>query len=137
MHNAKARPQELRVVFSRHPAGLRVHVTGASTMENTIAYWRAIMKEAERRDPPGILLIDELQGTPLSAKDWLALVTAMTGLGLERRRIAHVKPHGLQQLEYCEIYAKEAGFDAHVFAEERSAALWLQFGERRHGGPRT
>ena len=50
-------------------------------------------------------------------------------LGLEQVRIAHVRPAGLQQLEYCEIFAVELGFQAHVFVDERAAELWLRYGE--------
>jgi hypothetical protein len=53
----------------------------------------------------------------------------MRGLGLETVRIAHVKPHGLQLIEHCEIYANEAGFDSRVFTDESQADLWLRYGE--------
>jgi hypothetical protein len=52
----------------------------------------------------------------------------MAGSGLERVRIAHVKPTGLDHLEYCEIYANAAGIDARVFADEGEAERWLRYG---------
>jgi hypothetical protein len=53
----------------------------------------------------------------------------MANHGLEQMRIAHVKPHGLHRIEYCEIFAREAGFDARVFDDEHAAELWLRYGE--------
>ena len=132
----KRSPDDLRIAFNADLACLRVRVTGAGTFENTIAYWKAIVAEVQRRDFSAVLLIDELHGEPLGKEQWQALVATMAGQGLEYLRIAHVKPNGLQTVEYCEIYAKEAGLDTHVFADEQSAAIWLRYGERRHSGTR-
>ena len=124
-----ARHPEFGVVFAAHPAGLRVEVHGASTFDNTLAYWQQIVAEVRRRKPAGLLLVDHLQGPSLDAAQWLVLVSAMRGLGLEKIRIAHVRPAGLQQLEHCEIFAVELGFQARVFVDERAAELWLRYGE--------
>jgi hypothetical protein len=113
-----------------HRAGWRVHVTGGISLANTIAYWTRILDRV-RADPRPVLLIDEMHGHPLDAGDWKELVAAMEGTGLEAVRIAHVKPRGLDSVEYCEIYAREAGFDARVFTDENTAALWLRHGEER------
>lgn len=118
-----------RVGFRRGPALLRVQVNGESTLENTVAYWRAIVEEFAREPAASLLLIDELQGEPLTEGEWLSLVQQMAGQGLENARIAHVKPHGLQQIEYCEIFARDAGFNARVFDDEHAAELWLRYGE--------
>jgi len=117
------------VSFARRQAQLNVQVIGESTLENTLAYWRAIVEEVRLRPAASILLVDELQGEPLAEGEWLSLVEQMAGHGLERVRIAHVKPQGLQQIEYCEIFARDAGFDARVFDDEHVAALWLRYGE--------
>lgn len=114
---------------SRHRSQLRVRVIGESTLDNTIAYWQAILAEVEREPAAQLLLIDELQGEPLTESDWLSLVRNMANHGLERVRIAHVKPHGLQRIEYCEIFARDAGFDARVFDDEHAAEIWLRYGE--------
>ena len=124
-----ARRAELSVAFAAHPAGLRVEVQGENSFDNTLAYWQAIVAEIRHRKPPGLLLVDRLQGDSLDAAQWLVLVSTMRGLGLEQVRIAHVRPAGLQQLEYCEIFAVELGFQAHVFVDERAAELWLLYGE--------
>ena len=119
----------MQVNFSRRSSQLRVHVTGESTLENTVAYWQAIVAEVAREPAASLLLIDELTGRPLMQAEWLSLVQHMAGHGLEDVRIAHVKPHGLQQIEYCEIFARDAGFNARVFDDEHAAGLWLRYGE--------
>jgi len=117
------------VHFEPHRAGLRVHVTGEISLANTIAYWTRILDEV-RKNPRPVLLVDEMHGDPLGPGDWKELVATMAGTGLEAVRIAHVKPRGLDAVEYCEIYAREAGFEARVFTDENAAALWLRHGER-------
>lgn len=117
------------VRFSRRQSQLRAHVIGDSTLENTVAYWRAILAEVQREPADSLLLIDELLGEPLTEAEWFNLVQQVQGHGLERVRIAHVKPQGLQQIEYCEIFACEAGFEAHVFDDEHAAEIWLRYGE--------
>jgi hypothetical protein len=117
------------VRFNRRQSQLRVQVIGESTLKNTVAYWSAIVGEVDREPATSILLIDELLGEPLSEGEWFNLVGQIKGRGLEEVRIAHVKPHGLQQIEYCEIFAREAGFQARVFDDEHAAELWLRYGE--------
>lgn len=123
----QAEPFSLRV--APHLAGIRVEVHGVGTYENTVACWQTIVAEIKARQPKGLLLIDEMRGPPLSAAQWQALVAAMAGQGLESVRIAHVRPQGLQLIEHCEIYAREAGLDARVFVNEATADLWLRHGE--------
>lgn len=120
--------------FSRQGDVLRAEAAGESSLENTIACWQAIVSEVRRERPRGLLLVDELHGTPLGEPQWRQLVEAMRGRGLEGVRIAHVKPQGLQKLEYCELHAREAGLDARVFDQEYPAELWLRYGDRRSAG---
>jgi hypothetical protein len=117
------------VRFSRRHGILRVEVEGESTLENTMAYWHAIEDEVRRAPVQAILLIDNLRGLALTAEHWQRLVDALAGHGLEDVRIAHVRPRGLQQIEYCELFAREAGFQARVFDDEVPARLWLRYGE--------
>jgi len=118
----------LIIQTSQHRAGLRVEVSGPGTYANTLAYWTTIAKAVREQSPRGLLLIDRTSGEALGADQWKALVESMKGSGLEKVRIAHVKPRGLQQIEYCELYAREAGFSARVFTEESVADLWLRHG---------
>ena len=112
-----------------HRPVLHAEVRGAGTYANTVEYWRIIAEQVRERQPQSLLLVDETTGPPLQAEQWFALVQAMAGSGLETVRIAHVKPHGLQRTEYCEIYAREAGIDARVFISEDEAELWLRYSE--------
>ncbi len=110
-------------------------VRGNGSYDNTVAYWRAIAQEVRQRKPQSLVLVDETIGPPLSAEEWFALVQNMAGAGLEKVRIAHVKPHGLERIEYCEIYAREAGIAARVFVSEEEAERWLRYSEySRHAG---
>ncbi len=129
LHDLPQSPFRMR--FSRQGDVLHAEVAGESSLENTIACWQAIVSEVRRERPNGLLLVDELHGTPLGDAQWRQLVEAMRGRGMEGVRIAHVKPQGLQELEYCELHAREAGFEARVFDQEYAAELWLRYGDRR------
>ena len=121
---------EPSITMSREARTLRVVVRGVASMDATLAYWRAIVEEAARDRPDYLLLIDELRGPALGAAQWQVLVDMLVGQGLETVRIAHVKPDGLDAVEYCELSARQCGFEARVFIDERAAALWLRYGER-------
>lgn len=117
-----------QIVFSTHPFGLKARLSGQGVFGNTVAYWRAIVEELERQPATGLLLLDEMTGAPLSEEDWRQLVEMMKGGPLERVRIAHVKPMGLEKIEYCEIFAVEAGMQARVFTNQNDAVMWLRHG---------
>ena len=120
----------ITIAFAADRDTLRAVVRGNGNYANTLDYWRRIAAELRERRPHALLLLDETTGEPLSAAQWQVLVQTMSGEGLECVRIAHVKPFGLQHIEYCELFAREAGLDARVFTNEREAALWLRYGER-------
>jgi len=116
----------LSIKFSARTDGVRVDLAGTSSFDNTVAYWLAIVDHIQAKPPKSLLLVDRLRGEPLSADQWKQLVESLRNLGLERVRIAHVKPDGLEQIEYCQLYALEAGFSARVFEDEAQADLWLR-----------
>ena len=116
------------IVFSAHPVGLKAHVQGEGSLGNTLAYWQEIASELAKRPVPALLLIDEMHGEALPEQSWQALVEAMKGTDLGKLRIAHVKPLGLQSVEYCELFAMEAGMQARVFSSEDQAVMWLRHG---------
>lgn len=132
MNAAERNPDgnDYRITFRATPARLRAHMTGSSSFAATIACWRETLVEVRKCRPENLLLVDELRGAPLTAQQWLALVEALSGQGLEGVRTAHVRPFGVQTAEYFEIYACHAGFDARVFDNERIADLWLRYGVR-------
>lgn len=120
---------QLSIVITREPgATVRTHVRGPASLETTVAYWRAIIAEVDREPARYLMLIDELRGPALTADDWQSLVALLVGSGLEGVRIAHVKPNGLDHIEYCELSATQAGFEARVFSDESVAGLWLRYG---------
>ncbi|QNP40971.1 hypothetical protein [Lysobacter solisilvae (ex Woo and Kim 2020)] len=119
-------PQSLWVDAARHPLGLRVRVWGEETYENTVAYWRAILRHLRLTGAGNLLVVDELEGAGLSEPEWLELVIEIAALGLGPVRIAHVKPHGRRAVEYCELFARDAGYDARVFTSEQDAERWLR-----------
>ena len=119
---------DYRIEFESAGPLMRARVTGISSFASTIAYWLQIVAEVKVHKPATLLLIDELQGRALTAQEWQSLVEGTRDQGLETVRIAHVKPLGLQSVEYCEIYAKEIGLDARVFDNETNARLWLRYG---------
>lgn len=119
-----------RLEITPHGSGLRACVVGESDLDVTLDYWRAIARAAHESGADSLLLVDELAGEPLGEADWLTLVAKMHGEGLEKLRIAHVKPLGLQKVEFCEIFARDSGIEAKVFENESLADIWLQYGER-------
>lgn len=121
-------PQSLWIDAVRHPLGLRVHVWGEDTYANTIAYWRAILRYLRLTGASNVIVVDELEGAGLSETEWLQVVLEVTSLGLAAVRIAHVRPRGRQVIEYCELYARNAGYDARVFVREAEAERWLRDG---------
>jgi len=120
--------QPITVAFTGEGSILHVVARGVGDYANTLDCWRRIAMELRERNPRGLLLVDETSGEPMSGEEWQALVRAMSGEGLERVRIAHVKPFGLQRIEYCELHAREAGINARVFTNEREASVWLRYG---------
>ena len=121
------------IEFGTADYGLRAWVTGTNgTLETTVAYWRAIAEEVRRRMPPGLLVVDDMEGEPPPPGQLLEFVQAMQGQGMEAVRIAYVERHAeqLAQVEFAGLLANEHGFNARVFADETAAALWLRYGER-------
>ena len=127
---------QVHTEFSHFGAkGMRVRVTGLRSPEGTIAYWTQIVEHVAREHPTCLLVLDELHGTELTPAQWNDLVQSMVGKGLERVRIAHVKLFGLDHIEYCELYANIAGFDARAFNNLPDAERWLRYGHASDAKP--
>ena len=103
-------------------------VRGERTLQNTVSYWERILDQIHEQRPKWVYLCDLLSGDELAISEWRALVEKMKGRGLEGMRIAHVKPNGMDHLEYCEIFAREAGIDARAFSDAGVADRWLRYG---------
>jgi hypothetical protein len=105
---------------------LRAWVDGTSSVAATVSCWQQVLAQVQAHRPSTVLLVDRLRGRTLSGEEWESLVQATRGQGLERVRIAHVKPLGVDDLEYCEIHARAVGLDARVFEDEDVAEFWLR-----------
>ena len=125
-----SQPQPYTIDISLRDATLHAHVRGVGSVANTVAYWRQIAQAARERGAESLLLMDLMEGEPLSEGDWQQVVSALQDEDLQRLRIAHVKPLGLQQMEFCEIFARDVGIQARVFENETLAGIWLRYGER-------
>lgn len=122
-----------RVAFEQRHRTLRVRVSAPRrNYADMLDAWRRIIDEVARGLPDALLVVGDVQGPPLSTDQIEAFIGAMQGHGLEHLRIAYVYPlaTGWSQAETAEILALESGFEARVFADERSAETWLRHGER-------
>jgi len=119
---------DLQIEIRRQPGDiLHVHVRGEGTFANALTYWHAIADAIDMQPAQALLLVDESTGPALTAAEWVRLVGDV-GPRLGRVRIAHVKPQGLDTVEYCVLAAMGAGLDARVFEDARMASLWLRYG---------
>lgn len=117
---------DCRMRFALDGDCLRAWAEGTSSFASTVSCWQQILAQVRAHRPRSLLLVDRLQGRALTGAEWESLVQATRGQGLEDVRIAHVKPHGVEDLEYCEIHAREVGLDARVFEDEDVAEFWLR-----------
>ena len=111
---------------------LRVTITGPlDSLETSLAYWREIASECERRGTRALLAIDRMGGDPLPQGDVERLVEAMRESYMRHMKVAYCEstPADLPQTEYGELQAREAGYTVRVFGSEREAELWLRYGE--------
>jgi hypothetical protein len=120
--------------FAERPGFLRVCVTGVNgSLQTTVACWLAIAEEVRVRKPVRLLIKDDMVGEPPPPQEIEQFIRAMAGQGFEGVRVAYVEADGEQvpQVEHGEIYAREQGFDARVFASEQQAEMWLRYGEEQ------
>lgn len=121
------------IVFTQMDYGLRAHVTGINgTLETTLAYWRRIAEEVRRVRPPGVLVVDDMDGEPPPPEQLLTFVLSMKGEGMEGVHIAYVERDAAQipQVELAGLMAYEHGFNARIFDREDAAVVWMRYGER-------
>jgi hypothetical protein len=127
-----AHPAPYRIDFRREGNLLRAHVTGVNgSLETTLAYWGELAGEVRRRPPRTLLVVDDMDGDPPPPEQIAQFVRAMVGMGFEGVRVAYVEAHAHQvaDVEHGEIIARELGFDARVFDDERRARIWLEYGQ--------
>ena len=120
-----------QIDYQASPGALSARITGAKgSIDITLGYWQAIGAEVVRLHPSMLLVIDEMQGEPLSTEQMQKLVDTMTWEGFEQMRVAYVATPGRQmaRVEVAEILARERGFNVRVFSNETDARLWLRYG---------
>ncbi|HEX7130772.1 MAG TPA: hypothetical protein VF217_12020 [Rhodanobacteraceae bacterium] len=111
---------------------LRVEVSGpGDSLEVSLAYWREIADECERRGARALLVIDLFENDPLEPAEVDQVIAAMRDSYMRRVRVAYCESNSaaVPQAEYGELTAREAGFTVRVFPDEHEAELWLRYGE--------
>jgi len=122
-----------RLRYENRPGYLFAHVTGPDdSYEITLAYWLAIAQECQRRGVKQLLVLDELTAAPATLDELDRLIDGLVGVGFEGMRVAFVEPHHerVALVEHAEMKARDLGYTARVFGEERAAEVWLRYGER-------
>lgn len=123
-------PYELR--FESRGDYLRVEVSGpADSLEVSLAYWRDIADECERRGTRALLVADLFENEPLKPAEVGRVIEAMRDTYMQHVRVAYCELNSavVSQAEHGELTAREAGFTVRVFASEHEAELWLRYGE--------
>lgn len=111
---------------------LRVEVAGPrDSLEVSLAYWREIAAECERRGARALLMVDLFENEPLAPEEVAEVIDSMRDSYMRNVRVAYCELNSavLAQAERGELAAREAGFTVRVFASEREAGLWLRYGE--------
>jgi hypothetical protein len=115
---------------------LFAHVDGASNgLATSLRYWRELAQICMQRGIERLMVVDALDGPPMSLPDLGSLISAMAGSPLRRIRIAFVEPVAthLPMMEHGQILAQEHGFEAGVFASQLAGERWLLYGGESEG----
>lgn len=111
---------------------LRVEILGEfDSLDISIAYWREIAAECERRNTRALLAVDRLGGDPIPPEAMAQVIAVMRDSYMRHVRVAYCEmtTQQVSQAEYGELIAREAGYVVRVFSDEREAELWLRYGE--------
>lgn len=124
-------PPDIQLRFEERPGYLLADVSGPrDSFEISLAYWREIVAQVERRRTTHLMVVERL-GKYDGVQDIPGIVEALIAMGLDRIKIAFVvdRIEMLSQLEHGEILALERGANGRVFTNPALAERWL-----RHGG---
>jgi hypothetical protein len=119
------------VLYENRPGYLFAKIDGPQdSLEISLAYWRELAMECQRRNAKRLLVVDQLQGEPLGLKAIEALIIGWIGTGLELIQMAFVELDSVNVafMEHGQIFATEKGFTARVFTEFDEAERWLRYG---------
>ncbi|HET6906860.1 MAG TPA: hypothetical protein VFH52_07920 [Rhodanobacteraceae bacterium] len=118
--------------FSDRGDYLRVEISGpGDSLEVSLAYWRDIAAECERRGTRALLVLDLFENEPLAQAEVDQVIEAMRNSYMRQVRVAYCELNSavLPQAERGELAAREVGFTVRVFASEQEGELWLRYGE--------
>ncbi|MER3546928.1 MAG: hypothetical protein C4338_04700 [Rhodanobacteraceae bacterium] len=123
---------EYELAFQDRGDHLRVTISGPpDSLEMSLAYWKEIAAECERRGTRALLVIDRLPGAPIPPQHQEQVISAMRESYMRQVRVAYCEMDStyLPQAEYGELLAREEGYTVRVFGSESEAELWLRYGE--------
>lgn len=114
-----------------HPGVFAVHMRGeAGGVEQALACWSHVLARARAERMSSVLVFLEMEGATISEDQLAGLVERLGISVLGGLRIALVQPRQERYRidELGSLLAMEHGADARVFPEERSALVWLRYG---------
>ena len=116
--------------FEDRPGYLFARVDGPrDTFEISLAYWRDIAAEVDRRNATALLVVEELAQRADPA-DAVQVIAALPGLGLGRVRIAYVDALAdVDLLLHEQAEAHLLGLHGRVFGSTEAAERWLLGGD--------
>lgn len=120
------------LAFENRGDYLRVEISGpGDSLQVSLAYWRDIAAECERRGTEALLAVDLFENEPLKPAEVDQVIEAMRNSYMSKVRVAYCELNSavLPQAESGELTAREAGFTVRVFASEQEAEIWLRYGE--------
>ena len=123
-------PPDIRLVFEDRAAYLYAAVTGPrDSHEISMAYWRQIAAECERRKTRKLMVVENL-GDFDGERNLAKTVDYLFELGMDKLQVAFVvgRIELVAHMEHGEILALERGANGRVFGSASVAERWLRHG---------
>ncbi len=123
-------PPDIRLVFEDRADYLYAAVSGPrDSQEISMAYWRQIAAECERRKTRKLMVVENL-GDYDGERDLARTVDYLFELGMDKLQVAFVvgRIELVAHMEHGEILALERGANGRVFGSASVAERWLRHG---------
>ncbi|MFH1600014.1 MAG: hypothetical protein ABIJ73_08335 [Pseudomonadota bacterium] len=123
-------PPDIRLVFEDRADYLYAAVTGPrDSQEISMAYWRQIAAECERRKTRKLMVVENL-GDFDGERNMAKTVDYLFELGMDKVQVAFVvgRVELVAHMEHGEILALERGANGRVFGSASVAERWLRHG---------
>ena len=123
-------PSDIRLVFEDRADYLYAAVTGPrDSQEISMAYWRQIAAECERRKTRKLMVVENL-GDFDGERNMAKTVDYLFELGMDKVQVAFVvgRVELVAHMEHGEILALERGANGRVFGSASVAERWLRHG---------